>query len=470
MRLICLSTALHLCTSAVFSQWQPDVRLTNDTATSYTAYCSAWSIATVGNVVHIVWFDSRDGGSEIYYKRSTDGGVSWGMDTRLSNAAGLSEFPSISASASDVHVCWGDERDGALEIYYKRSTDGGMSWGADTRLTYAAAYSSYPSTAVSGPIVHAAWEDARDGDLEIYYKRSTDGGTSWGADTRLTNSVGGSENPSIAVSGTVVHVVWNDDRDGNNETYYKRSTDGGVTWGADTRLTNDRADGSRSALFVAGPEVHVVWYDERDGNREIYYKRSTDAGVSWGADTRLTIDLAPSNNPTVSVSGPIVHLVWHDERDGNKEVYYKRSTDGGLNWGADTRITNAAGTSGRPSVSVSGQAVHVVWYDDRDGNSEVYYTQDPTGNVVGIDELPGNAPLFSVYPNPAHSELTVVFSAMVHHGSIVVTSVLGETAYREAIPATSSMRMQLSDLPNGIYFIAVYDGQRSQSQKVVIEK
>ena len=67
---------------------------------------------------------------------------------------------------------------------------------------------------------------------EIYYKRSTDAGTSWGADTRLTNAPYFSESPSIAISGSVLHVVWYDERNnwGDYNIYYKRSTDGGLTW------------------------------------------------------------------------------------------------------------------------------------------------------------------------------------------------------------------------------------------------
>ncbi len=53
------------------------------------------------------------------------------------------------------------------------------------------------------------------------------------------------------------------------------------------------------------------------GTDEIYYKRSTDAGVSWGADTRLTNNTADSEYPSVAVSGSVVHVVWHDDRDGN---------------------------------------------------------------------------------------------------------------------------------------------------------
>ena len=76
------------------------------------------------------------------------------------------------------------------------------------------------------------------------------------------------------------------------------------------------------------------------GTDEIYYKRSTDAGVNWGTDTRLTNNTADSWYPSVAVSGSVVHVVWDDNRDGNSEIYYKRSTDAGVNWGADTRLTN----------------------------------------------------------------------------------------------------------------------------------
>ena len=76
--------------------------------------------------------------------------------------------------------------------------------------------------------------------------------------------------------------------------------------------------------------MHVVWYDNRDGNNEIYYKRSTDAGINWGADTRLTNNTAYSEYPSVAVSGSVVHVVWNDYRDGNSEIYYKRNPTGNL--------------------------------------------------------------------------------------------------------------------------------------------
>ncbi|WP_337867127.1 hypothetical protein, partial [Ignavibacterium sp.] len=84
----------------LFAQWQPDLRLTNDPAVSYTSTNNAWCIAASGSVVHVVWRDQRDGNDEIYYKRSTDGGISWGADTRLTNNSAASWMPSAAVSGS----------------------------------------------------------------------------------------------------------------------------------------------------------------------------------------------------------------------------------------------------------------------------------------------------------------------------------------------------------------------------------
>ena len=82
-----------------------------------------------------------------------------------------------------------------------------------------------------------------------------------------------SHRPSVAVAGDNVHITWWDDRNGNNEVYYKHSADGGVTWGDDVRLTNVRGDSHYPAIAVSPNYVHVVWLDSRDGSPQIYYLR-----------------------------------------------------------------------------------------------------------------------------------------------------------------------------------------------------
>lgn len=466
-----------------YAQFQGDVRLTNDPFASSTSYNNARCITASGSVVHVVWHDARNTVSnyEIYYKRSTDGGVSWGTDTRLTNTNNSSsELASVSVSGSSVHLVWLDYRDGNGEIYYKRSTDEGLSWDADTRLTNNTFDSQSPSLSVSGTSVHVVWYDNRDGNYEIYYKHSTDGGVSWSTDTRLTNNSGQSWYPSVSVSGQAVHAVWYDSRDGNDEIYYKRSTDGGVSWGADTRLTNNTSLSQRPSIAVTGLAVHVLWTDFRDGDAEIYYKRSTDEGTSWGADTRLTNSIGDSYNPCVTSSGSAVHVVWYDNPSGNQEIYYKRSTDEGTSWSADARLTfNIPGVSFLPSVAVSGTAVHVVWSDDRNSNYEIYYKRDSTGNPVGItnvnSEIPDHFYLSQNYPNPFNPITNIEFS-IPKSGfmKLVVYNVLGaevNTLVNEKLRAgTYKADWDASAYSSGIYFYSLTGENFSETKKMILIK
>jgi hypothetical protein len=432
-------------------------------------------VAASGDTVHVAWSDDRDGNVEIYYKRSTDAGVSWGSDARLTNNVGSSAWPSIAVAGNTVHVAWYDDRDGNAEIYYKGSTDGGATWGSDTRLSNDPHNSYNSSVAASGSQVHVVWHDDRDGNAEIYYNRSTDAGITWSGDTRLTNDSHTSQWPSVAVAGAAVRVVWRDDRDGNLEIYYKRSTDGGATWGSDTRLTTALLDAGPPSMAVAGNPVHVVWADPRDGNPEIYYKRSSDGGVTWSSDLRLTSDTNYSDRPSVAVAGNVVHVVWYDTRDGNLEIYYKRSTDGGASWGGDTRLTNDDSESDFPSVATAGNVVHVVWHDTRDGNYEIYYKRDPTGNasVVGEEGTRLASGALRVMPNPLHSNVVrVEFGTAVSSSAFLsVYNAAGRMALRVPIRAgTSSVPINLTSLPDGVYVVAYNGANRLLSQKIIIQR
>jgi hypothetical protein len=464
------------------AQWQPDVRLTNNPGYSFTSYNNAWCIAAGGNNVHVVWVDQRDGnGGEIYYKRSTDEGTTWESDVRLTIDLAISFAPSVAVSGQSVHVVWYDERDGNQEIYYKRSTDGGISWGFDTRLTNENTSSLYPSLAVSGQIVHIVWYDLRNFNEEVYYKRSSDGGASWGADSRLTNDPSsGCYLPSISLSGSNVHVSWENGDPVNPEIYYMNSTDGGTNWGPVTRLTNDPADSYNACVAVSGNSVHVVWWDMRDGNKEIYCKNSSNGGLSWGADIRLTNNPANSENPSVSVSGQSVHVSWFDTRDGNTEIYYKYSSDGGINWGSDIRLTNNSEGSGRPSVSVSGSKVHVLWYDFRDGGDpEIYYKRNPTGNPIGIinvnEEIPTAFSLFQNYPNPFNPVTNINFSIpKTGIVKLVVYDAIGkkvsELVNGNYNAGSYKVDFNASFLSSGVYFYKIEAEGFTEVKKMILVK
>jgi hypothetical protein len=442
-----LSPLLLVSPAAVLAQWEPDVRLTYNDSVSYPSYPNAWGIAAgPGNEVHVAWEDSRDGNSEIYTKRSTDGGVHWGSDVRLSQGPGGSIYPCIATMDSCVHLVWDDKRDGNWEIYYKRSLDYGATWSPDQRLTFTADTSLLPCLAVQGSDVHVVWGEGLEAS-RIWYKRSTNSGTDWSQDIPLSEDTSGSGEPSVAVFGSEVHVAWYNFAQG--QIYYKRSSDSGQLWTPDTCLTNSSFWAQCPSIAVSGPLVHVVWEDWRDGNAEVYYKRSSDHGFTWGSDRRLTFDSTFSRYPSLAASGTRVHTVWHDHRDGNEEIYYKHSTDGGVTWGSDVRLTYDTSYSDLPTVAVGGAVVHVVWYDGRSGNPEIFYKRNPTGNSgveVSSPITLSPCPLvpLSVIPNPF-----VSFTSVPGHSSDLFA--LYDISGRKA--GTYRGDKVGADMTPGVYFL-----------------
>jgi hypothetical protein len=155
------------------------------------------------------------------------------------------------------------------EIYFKRSVNGGITWTAGKLLTNNESFSSNPAIAIDALNIYVVWSDSG----EIYFKRSVDGGVAWKAIKRLTNNTGGSRHPTIAVNGSNIYVVWEDLTPGNYEIYFKRSVDGGVTWTADKKLTNNAGASFGPVIAVNGANIYVVWYDNTPGNPEIYFKK-----------------------------------------------------------------------------------------------------------------------------------------------------------------------------------------------------
>jgi hypothetical protein len=99
-----LSGVLALSPTESRGQWQTDVRLTYDPGLSLTAYNNGRRVATTGDVVHVFWADDGDGNMEVYYKRSVDGGVNWEPDLRFTSNSDESHHPSVSVSGSALHI------------------------------------------------------------------------------------------------------------------------------------------------------------------------------------------------------------------------------------------------------------------------------------------------------------------------------------------------------------------------------
>ena len=173
-------------------------------------------------------------------------------------------------------------------------------------------------------------------------------------------------------TGSGYGVAWHDWRDGTEEIYFARLTSEGVKVGGDVRVT---ADGFVPSLVWTGSGYGVAWQDDRDGNWEIYFARLTSEGVKVGGDVRVTIDASYSRKASLVWTGSGYGVAWWDDRDGNNEIYFARLSSEGVKVGGDVRVTTDAFISREPSLVWTGSGYGVAWGDDRDGNGELYFAR-----------------------------------------------------------------------------------------------
>ena len=337
------------------------------------------AVATYGSNIYVVYEDDSSGNDEIYFRKSADSGSTWQSAKKLTDNSGVSCRPRVAVSGANVYVVWDDETPGKGEIYFRRSTDYGATWDTEKRLTNNSEQSWMADIAASGENVYVAWCDANPGNYEIYFRRSTDSGSTWESAQRLTNNAGDSYNPSIAASGSKVAVAWYDFTPGNGEIYFRRSTDNGATWKNQKRLTNNTEASYIARVAISGANAYVVWYDAMPGNCEIYFRKSTDSGSTWASEQKLTDTAGGSYCARIAISGSKIFLAWYDDTTGSDEIYFRKSTDGGATWQSAKRLTDNTIEDMDPDIAVNDANVYVVWKEQiaADGDWEIFIKYSP---------------------------------------------------------------------------------------------
>jgi hypothetical protein len=240
------------------------------------------------------------------------------------------------------------------------SNNGGTTWSPEINVTdpqyYYAAYGASAAIANNGTAylayTHIENNSFLNGPYRLLIDRSTDGGATWGADRVITGSPivhigrpdfkGGRElvlvaddkcsimrifnHPFISVSPTdpnTVYAVWNDgrwdsqftlcgDSGKHSDIAFSRSTDGGTTWSIPRRL-NDDVQGNGIDQFQPSIAVRadgligVTWLDRRYTTESQYfydvaYTQSTDGGLTWSPNQRVS-DVSNDPDPVVDYKG-----------------------------------------------------------------------------------------------------------------------------------------------------------------------
>ncbi len=236
------------------------------------------------------------------------------------------------------------------------------------------AEANQPDVAVNGNRLYAVWEDSRDGEEEIYFARSTDGGATWSTNLNISQGVDnaiGLDDPAVAADSTGwVYVVWGNPYPpdpAEYAVYMVRSDDHGQTFETPWMLGYHDAEWYTFVPQVAaeptGGYVYVVinapWTSD---TYNIYVRRSADHGENWPEGWRAINDVNGAGVGEQSFFGPqmdivangsIVCVAWEDGRNGGMRIYGDCSTDHGANWGADFAISPSGTEAAHPHLALA---------------------------------------------------------------------------------------------------------------------
>lgn len=363
-------------------------------------------------VIYVVW-NTAHGDDSIYIAKSIDGGRSFCCQRRVNDDAvnATQSYPSVAVGPDgSVHVAWSDYRndldrrwthDGGIDgindddIYYATSVDGGLTFLPNVKVnddvgTRQSTHMHRFLAVDHDNKVHIAWGDLRSGKEEVYYANSTDGGLTFNPNVKVSDIDGNASNPSLAINSKgTVFVAWSGHLNESlgSRIFLSRSSDGGVSFDESRMVSAPPGYYHQTSpeIAVSGEFVGVVWVLEGVSEVTAFFAGSLDAGDSFSQSTRVAdIDPdIPEWDPSVVVNATgYVAVSWKDRRTSEYDIYFSESHDFGQSFEPDVRV-NDDGTmyyQFMPSVAVDHNGhIYIVWYDFRSGmDFEIYFAMSPS--------------------------------------------------------------------------------------------
>ena len=219
----------------------------------------------------LTWDDFRDGDFKIHSGVVDAAGTVVATDQRITDATGAATRPAMAAGDFEHGVVWQDTRDGNSEIYFARLDAAGLKIGMETRLSDDPADSLEPAVAFGGQGYGVVWTDRRSGNDDVYLDRLTQGGVEQAPEQAITAEAGSERAPAIAWDGSAYALAWRDERDGDGAIYFARVAADGTTVLAPMRVSPAAAVVDTPSLAWSGSAWAVSWHDTRNGQDAIYF-------------------------------------------------------------------------------------------------------------------------------------------------------------------------------------------------------
>ncbi len=355
----------------------------------------------------------------------------YGTNHRVNDDVGSATQERVAAAADAsgyVYAAWQDSRNGDADVYFARSADGGLSFGASQRLggNQAVGTSQARPAIALGPRgeIVVVWQDDRHTYMafDIFAAVSVDRGQTFSAPVQVDDGPAGAValSPSVALDASgAIYVAWQESSGGNGDIRLARGSLSPFQFGASVRVDDDlEGRGTQASPSVAVGSlgsVFVAYHDNRTGDANVYLATSADGAATFGASVRIddtgTATTAQGLVSLTTDSLDNLYAAWQDSRKGYFAIYFAMSTDGGRSFSANVRVFNAGSGAAQtvPDLVVGAAGtVYVTWQQAGSSDADIYASYSRDGgasfaSAVRVDDA-GDS---STNPAPQYSPVIV---------------------------------------------------------------
>jgi hypothetical protein len=245
----------------------------------------------------------------LLFARSTDGGLTFSSPIALNSLTGgphavIGADPFVGPNG-EVYVAWHDVQNNRL--MFNRSFDGGVTFDQEREIapTSVAFDDGIPAMASRRALLYPACDADRSGSIDrgmlycswmdetatngtdIFMSRSADLGASWSAKVHVNDDLAGVRKDqfnqwlSVDPQTGSVNLSWNDARNDPNDIqtdiYFGQSTNGGLSFAPNVKVTTAVSDessatpdadagnqyGDYEGIVAYGGIIHPIWTDGR---------------------------------------------------------------------------------------------------------------------------------------------------------------------------------------------------------------
>ena len=168
----------------------------------------------------------------------------------------------------------------------------------------------------------------------------------------------------------------------------------------------DTFDAAHPNIGASGSNAVVVYMcnDNIFGDWDIKCAYSSDDGMTWETSVVANEPQVDELYPAVYMSGNTAYCAYI--KDGN--LYVVKSENGGQTWGEPEQINEVDGTVVAEENSVDIHPAGIVWTDERNGNKDIYYAVVGAAPAITIGSISGGFGVSAVIENVGTAAATDV--------------------------------------------------------------